>query len=123
MGAILTNTLPLSCDGHGGRHNCQLRSRKLCDRRLRSCRFSQVAPPSGTGGSGCDKYEDGWDGMKRLIIINNNMLSSPVYGGTVAGACSPTYALYISILDWIAKVVVDEVKVVISEDQGKQFSG
>ncbi|KAD2805319.1 hypothetical protein E3N88_38696 [Mikania micrantha] len=25
MGAILTNTLPLSCDGHGGRHNCQLR--------------------------------------------------------------------------------------------------
>ena len=34
---------------------------------------------------------------------------------------SPTIALYISILDWIAEIVVDEVKIVISGDQGKHF--
>ncbi|KAD4180326.1 hypothetical protein E3N88_28917 [Mikania micrantha] len=49
MGAILTNTLPLSCDRHGGRHNCQLRSRKLCDRRLRSWQSVVARAPEGTG--------------------------------------------------------------------------
>ena len=45
-----------------------------------------------------------WDsvyGMKRLIIINKNILCGSICGGMSARACSPTYALYISIFDRI----------------------
>ncbi|KAD3336514.1 hypothetical protein E3N88_32033 [Mikania micrantha] len=57
MGAILTNTLPLSCDGHGGRHNCQLRHIGLACCVTGDCdpdNLLLLVPQKGRDFSGCD---------------------------------------------------------------------